>query len=209
MSAVDQPLERQVHAAPGAAPEGPVGRSTGWWGMVLFIATEATTFACALASYFYLRFVRDTAWPPASDKAPHLLAPSVATGVLILSCAPMLVGVRAARRRSGGLAGFAVFLAFVGGAAFVALQIVDWFQEWPSSTLSKDSYGSLLYTVTGLHTAHVVLGLGMLLFLVAGAAVGRVRAGHHEPVAIVALYWYFMSVLAVAVYLTVYISPYL
>ena len=31
------------------------GRSVGWWGMVLLIATEATVFASLLASYFFIR----------------------------------------------------------------------------------------------------------------------------------------------------------
>lgn len=205
-----RPLEERVHRDAGPAAERPVGHSTGWWGMVLFISTEAVTFAAAIASYFYLRFVKSSEpWPPPAEKLPDLLLPSIATGVLIVSCLPMLVASRAARRGHGGISGTGTALAFLGGVGFFVLQLLDWFSEWPSSTLSKDAYGSLFYSVTGLHTAHVVVGLGMLLFLVVGAAVGRVRHGHWEPVAIVALYWYFMSVLAIAVYLTVYITPYL
>src|ERR671931_1121399 len=36
----------------------------GWWGMVLFIAVEATVFAVLLASYFYVRFRSGPVWPP-------------------------------------------------------------------------------------------------------------------------------------------------
>jgi heme/copper-type cytochrome/quinol oxidase subunit 3 len=176
--------------------------------MVLFIATEGATFAAAIASYFYLRFADAQAWPPSSDKLPDLVVPTIATAILVASVVPMWLAVRTARRMAGGPTGLLVLVTFLAGAAFVVLQVVDWVSEWPSSTLSKDAYGSLFFSVTGLHTAHVVVGLGMLLFLLAGAAVGRVRRGHWEPVAIVSLYWYFMAVLAVAVYLTVYITPY-
>jgi heme/copper-type cytochrome/quinol oxidase subunit 3 len=55
----------------------------------------------------------------------------------------------------------------------------------------------------------VVVGLFMLAVLVASALLGRIGSRRPEPVGIVALYWYFMAVLAVAVYVTVYISPYL
>lgn len=207
--AARRPLEERIHTDAGPAAERPIGHSTGWWGMVLFIATESVTFAAAIASYFYLRFAKGSApWPPPADKLPDLVVPSIATGILIASCVPMLVASRTARRGHGAISGLGTFLALLGGAAFVALQFLDWFAEWPDSTLSKDAYGSLFYTITGLHTTHVVIGLGMLLFLVVGALVGRVRAGRWEPVAIVALYWYFMSVLAIAVYLTVYIAPY-
>jgi len=200
--------EASTHRPPTGAPEAPVGRTTGWWGMVLFIATEATTFAVLIASYFYLRFSTESVWPPTADKPPHLVLPSIATGVLVLSCVPMLLSVRAARAGRGGASGTLTLLTLLAGSAFLVLQILDWLAEWPASTLSKDSYGSLLYSVTGLHTAHVVIGLGMLLFLVVAALVGRTRE-HPEPVGIVAMYWYFMAALAVAVYVTVYISPYL
>ena len=208
MTAAQQTLDTRVHAGAGPAPEGPAGRSTGWWGMVLFIGTEGATFAAAIASYFYLRFAKAAPWPPPGDRAPDLVLPSIATAVLVLSCVPMLLASRAARAHRRGAAGAAVLLTLLAGAAFVVLQVVDWVSEWPSSTLSKDAYGSLLYSVTGLHTAHVVIGLGMLLFLLVEAAAGRTR-GSAQSVPIVALYWYFMAVLAVAVYLTVYLTPYL
>lgn len=201
--------DRSLRRDPRRAPERPVGHTTGWWGMVLFIATEAATFATAIASYFYLRFAKAAPWPPPPERVPDLVLPSIATAVLVVSCLPMLLAVRAGRRASTGGTGLGVLTTILGGVAFLVLQVLDWGAEWPRSTLSKDAYGSLFYSVTGLHTAHVVVGVGMLVFLLAGAAAGRVRSGHWEPVAIVSLYWYFMAVLAVAVYVTVYISPYL
>ncbi len=205
----EQSLQQAVHAESRLEPEGPVGRTTGWWAMVLFIATEGATFASAIAAYFYLRFAKATAWPPPSDVPPDLVLPSIATAVLVASVIPMALASRTARDARGAVSGTASAVTLLAGAGFVVLQILDWVSEWPRTTLSKDAYGSLFYTVTGLHTAHVVIGLGMLLFLVVGALVGRVSGGHGGPTAIVALYWYFMAVLAVAVYLTVYITPYL
>lgn len=191
------------------APEGPVGRSTGWWGLVLFIATEAVTFAALLASYFYIRFANASVWPPPADKLPGLVYPSIMTGLLVASVVPMALASRASRRDRTGAGWPAVVVVFLVGWAFLVLQVLDWLAEWPSSTLSKDAYGSLFYSITGLHAAHVAIGVGMLGFLLVAMAVGRLRREHGEPVRLVALYWYFMAVLAVAVYLTVYLTPYL
>jgi len=201
--------ERSVRREPVAAPEAPVGRSTGWWGMALFISTEAATFAVFLASYFYLRFSHTSGWPPPSEKGPDLVLPSVATGVLVLSCVPMLLAVRTTPRNRTAASGLGVAGAFAGGCAFLVLQVLDWAGEYPSSTPSKDAYGSLFYVITGLHAAHVAIGVGMLLFLLASLAAGRLGRERHEPVNLVALYWYFMSVVALGVYATVYLSPYL
>ncbi len=205
----EQSLDRAVHTEARVEPEGPVGRTTGWWAMVLFIATEAATFASAIAAYFYLRFAKASSWPPPGEVPPDLVLPSIATGVLVASCVPMVLASRSARAHRGPASGAAVAVTLLGGAAFLVLQILDWVSEWPRSTLSKDAYGSLFYTITGLHTAHVVIGLGMLLFLLVAALVGRVSRNGGGATAVVALYWYFMAVLAVAVYLTVYVTPYL
>lgn len=191
------------------APEHPVGHTTGWWGMALLVSTEATTFAVFLASYFYIRFASAEPWPPPSEELPGLLWPSLATAALILSCVPMAVAVRAAPRDRRGAMGLTLALTWVLGAAFLLLQVVDWMAEWPKSTLSKDAYGSLFYTITGLHTVHVAVGLLMLMALLASTARGRLGRRRPEPLGIVAMYWYFLAVLAVAIYVCVYISPYL
>jgi len=199
--------EHEVLVEPATAPEAPVGRTTGWWAMVLFISTEAATFACALASYFYLRFSAKGPWPPVGEKEPDLLLPTVATVVIVASCAPMLAGSLLAARHSRAGAALGTLGALAGGIAFLVLQIVDWASEWPDSTLSKDAYGSLLYGITGLHAVHVVIGVGMLAFLLASLRLRHRAARPRGPVHLVALYWYFMGVVALAVYVTVYLSP--
>lgn len=198
--------EHEVLVRPGAAPEVPAGRSTGWWAMVLFISTESATFASLIASTFYLRFSAKGSWPPSGEKEPSLVLPTIATVVILVSCLPMALGSLAAARgsRAGGLLGSLGALA--GGIAFLVLQVVDWISEWPDSTISKDAYGSLFYGLTALHALHVLIGVGMLIFLVASLAVRRAAARPRGPVSLVAIYWYFMGVVAVAVYLTAYLS---
>ncbi|HET8604737.1 MAG TPA: cytochrome c oxidase subunit 3 [Marmoricola sp.] len=203
-----QETERAVRRGAWPVAEAPVGRTTGWWGMFFFIGTEGAMFAAFIASYYYLRFSTATAWPPPSDKLPHVLVPSIGTGLLVLSCLPMWLAVRAARRRSR-LAAPAAALAMLGGVAFVVLQAVDYMQEYPSSTPSKDAYGSLLFSLTGLHAVHVAVGVFMLLLVLGSSLVRGVGKAQYGAARICAMYWYFLAVLAVAIYITVYLSPYL
>ena len=56
-------------------PVPPIGRPTGWWGMLVVVLTEATLFALLLASYFYTRFRSPGAWPPDGQPDPRLLKP--------------------------------------------------------------------------------------------------------------------------------------
>jgi len=85
MSSAAAPVER------GAA------RPNGWWGMVVFVATEATLFGTMIGSYFYLRF-RTVEWPPAGVPAPHVTLPLLLTGVLVATSLPVTLAVSSARR---------------------------------------------------------------------------------------------------------------
>jgi heme/copper-type cytochrome/quinol oxidase subunit 3 len=209
VTAVARGTEAAVGRTPARLAEAPSGRTTGWWGMVLFICTESATFAAFLASYYYLRFSADGTWPPNGEKLPSLTLPTIGTAVLVVSCLPMWLSGRAARARASGRRLAMLVLTLAGGCGFMVFQILDWRAEWPASTLSKDTYGSLFYSITGLHTVHVVLGLLMMLLLLAQAVVL-----HHAPqrqagsIRVVALYWYFLAAVAVPVYVTAYLAPY-
>ena len=212
MTAVARGAEGSEAAArrqPAQLAEAPAGRTTGWWGMVLFICTESATFAAFLASYYYLRFSSDGSWPPAADKLPGLLLPSVGTGALVLSCVPMWLCGRAAVVRAGFRSFAMLVLTLAGGVCFLIFQVLDWRSEWPESTLSKDAYGSLFYSITGLHALHVALGLLMLLLLLAQAVVLRRDPVHQAgSIRTVALYWYFLAAIAIPVFITVYLAPF-
>ena len=209
MTAVARGTTAAIHHTPERLEEAPSGRTTGWWGMVLFICTETATFAAFLASYYYLRFSSDGSWPPGGEKLPSLTLPTIGTAVLIVSCLPMWLCARAARARAAGRRLLMLVLTLAGGGGFLLFQILDWRDEWPASTLSKDTYGSLFYSITGLHTVHVVLGLLMLLLLLAQALVRHLPPSRQSgSIRVVALYWYFLAAVAVPVYVTAYLAPY-
>src|ERR671936_3065450 len=63
-------------------------RPNGWWGMAVFVATEATLFGTIFGSYFYLRF-QALHWPPPGIDDPKLTLPLVLTGVLVATSAPV------------------------------------------------------------------------------------------------------------------------
>lgn len=200
------PERARTEVAEALAPERPTGHTTGWWGMMLFLASETMTFGTFLASYFYLWFSRGGPWPPPSDHPPDMIVPAIYTGLLLLGCPCMWFAARAARTGRRGLTG-AVFVSLLLGLGFLALQGLDWREEWPDSTLSKDAYGSLFYTITGLHALHVAVGVVMVAFLVAGAVTGHFRSQRSNIVNIVRIYWYFIAFVAVPIFMVVYWTP--
>jgi heme/copper-type cytochrome/quinol oxidase subunit 3 len=200
--------ERAIRRGAWPVTETPAGRTTGWWGMLLFILTEAAMFACFIASYYYLRFSTDGPWPPVSDKLPHRIVPGIGTGILVLSCLPMFAAVRTSRR-SRAVTFPLLVLVTLAGTAFVVLQAIDYLQEYPSSTVSKDAYGSLLYALTGLHAFHVGIGVLMMLLVLGSQLLRGLKKPQAAATRVMSMYWYFLAILAVVIYFTVYLSPYI
>lgn len=209
MSTVDVPKLDEATRPAAVAVEQPSGRTTAWWGMVLFITTEAAFFAVLLASYFYLRFASPGPWPPGGIEDPKLLKPLIMTGLLLASSAPMVWADRQIRKGRVGRTAAGVTLAFVLGSAFLVLQGFEYAEKLRTFTLTTNVYGSLFYSITGFHGFHILVGLLMMGFLLVGAARGRYGAHRHERVQLVAFYWHFVDAVWIFILSSLYLSPHL
>jgi cytochrome c oxidase subunit 3 len=181
-----------------AAPvERGVARPNGWWGIVVFVATEATLFGTLIGSYFYLRF-RALHWPPEGVPAPHLTLPLVLTGVLVATSLPVGFAVSSARRGLRGQAWLALLVALVVQAGYLAMQIHLYLQDLDKFSPQGSSYGSIYFTLLGAHHGHVAVALLLEAWLLIRLASGITR---YRLVGLqaVAFYVHFVNVLALAV----------
>lgn len=178
--------------------------SNGWWGMLLFLATEATLFGVLIATYFYLRF-KTPAWPPDGIAEPKILRPLVFTAILVFTSVPMQVSALAGRAGRRGLLTVNVLAALLIGALYLWLQSDLLRKNAASFTPRTDAYGSIYYTLSVAHAAHVFVGLLLNLWLLSRVW-SRVTVYRLNGVQAIALFWHVVNALAVAVVLTV-ISP--
>ena len=65
--------------------------------------------------------------------------------------------------------------------------------------------GTIFYGLTGLHGAHVFIGLTLLLFTTIRAFRGHFTAAEHRGVEVPGIYWHFVDVMWIVVYTTIYI----
>ena len=113
-------------------------------------------------------------------------------------------GARAGRR-GRHLAGFAIAIAL--GLVFLVVQIFEWKSK--TFTLASGAYGSLYFTITGFHMAHVVVGVIMLSTVLLWSALGYFSARKCTPVLVSSAYWHFVDAVWVAVFFTFDVVPYL
>jgi heme/copper-type cytochrome/quinol oxidase subunit 3 len=186
-------------------PIGSFGRrASGWFGVWCLIATEAALFAYLIFSYFYFASQAVEQWPPGGVPALELAAPN--TIILLLSSVALIWAERTGARRAarGRLLG-GIALALILGCIFAGVQIIEW-RSKPFSPTSGP-YGSIYFTLTGFHLAHVVAGLVMLSVLLVWAALGYFNRERHAPLTIGAIYWHFVDAVWLLVFATFYVSP--
>jgi heme/copper-type cytochrome/quinol oxidase subunit 3 len=188
-------------------PVRPIGRPTGWWGMLIVVITEATLFAILLATYFYTRFRSPGPWPPDGEPDPLLLKPVIMTLLLMASSVTAYMAELGShtgnrRRLHAGLAA-----TFALGLSFLILQGFEYHEKLAELRPSTNAYGSLFYTITGLHGSHVIVGLLILAWTQFFAWRGAYASENHVAVQVSALYWHFVHVVWLFVFAALYLSP--
>jgi cytochrome c oxidase subunit 3 len=187
-------------AVPGARPR----LSTGWWGMAVFVAAEATLFALMIGSYFYLR-VKNVHWPPPGIPEPKLAVPLILLAVLLATSAPMQLAHIAGRNGRLGAARRFLLLALVVQAGYFAMQVHQYRDDLARFTPQDHAYGSIYFTLLGAGHAHVAIGLLLNLWLLGKLARGLTRYRLNALQAI-SFYWHAVNLITIAVTLTT-LSP--
>jgi cytochrome c oxidase subunit III len=187
-----------------ALPRARRGLSTAWWGMAMFVASEATLFGLMIGSYFYLR-VKNTHWPPPGTPEPRLAVPLILLGVLVAASVPLQLAYRAARASLLRSARAFLLCALVVQAGYFAMQVHEYRDELARFTPQDHAYGSVYFTLLGADHVHVAIGLLFDLWLLAKLARGLTRYRVNAFQAI-AFYWYAVNAITIAVTLTT-LSP--
>jgi cytochrome c oxidase subunit 3 len=193
-------------------------------GMFLFIASEAMLFGSFFTAYFFIRVVNPEAstitpeawqfWPPCEEppvggvcragqyEFPVFVA-GVNTVILVTSSFTMHWALQSIKRgqRAGFLAG--MVLTFLMGLAFLLTQVIEYLNV--GFNTSSGAFASVFFGLTGLHGAHVAVGLTLLGMVIIRGFRGHFSPEHHHGVELPGIYWHFVDVMWIVVYTTVYL----
>jgi cytochrome c oxidase subunit 3 len=171
-------------------------------GMLLFVMSEVMIFGAFFTAYFFIRVVNGDPWPAPGTHVPEAVA-GINTAILLSSSLTIhwaLVSIKNGNRfglRAGMLT------TFLLGVTFLTVQINEYIHIGfaPHDT----AQGTIFYALTGLHGAHVFIGLCMLLMVTVRAFRGHYSPEHHEGMEVPGIYWHFVDIMWVVVYTTVYV----
>jgi cytochrome c oxidase subunit 3 len=198
--AVGHPEPHDHHGPPPANRSSRVDPQT--LGMLLFIISEVMVFGAFFTAYFFIRIVAGDPWP-----AEHMHLPVAVAGVntAILVSSSFTLHWAETSIKNGNRAGLraGMLATFLLGLTFLFIQVNEYVHI--GFAPHDNAQGSIFYGLTGLHGAHVCIGLILLATVTIRAFRGHFSAESHRGVEVPGIYWHFVDIMWIVVYTTVYV----
>jgi cytochrome c oxidase subunit III len=176
-----------------------------WWGMIGLITIEVVLFTVLISTYFYLKFMNPH-WPPAGDKQPMLLLPTLNTIILIgSSFAVHHADTSISKKNDKHGMKLGLLISMILGITFLALKIVEYSQVeyfWDSH-----AYGSIIWTMVVFHSSHVLSVILKTFVVLALAQKDYWTQDRCQGIKINGIYWHFVVIIWIPLYITIYWAP--
>jgi cytochrome c oxidase subunit 3 len=186
-------------------------------GMWIFLVTEVLFFGGLFLAYSIYR-----AWyPDAFAFASHELDITLGatnTAVLILSSLTMALAVHASQHgERGKLAAFLV-VTMILGSVFLGIKGVEYYDKFahhhvPGPHFEFEAayfrpaqiFFSLYFVMTGLHAIHMIIGLGIMTWMLVWTLNGTITKEYASPIEISGLYWHFVDIVWIFLFPLLYL----
>jgi len=186
-------------------------------GMWFFLAQEMLFFGGLFVTYLLFRWRDPTAFAAGSHELDILLG-GFNTVVLIASSLTMAMAVHSAQTdKQRQLVGYLVATGALG-LVFLVVKYFEYSAKWhhhliPGAAFHfaepiggrAELFFSLYFAMTGMHALHMLVGLGLMAWLLRLNAAGRIWAQHHPAVEMVGLYWHFVDVVWIFLFPLLYL----
>jgi cytochrome c oxidase subunit 3 len=171
-------------------------------GMLLFIISEIMVFGAFFTAYFFIRVAQGDPWPAPGTHLPLEVA-GMNTAILVSSSFTLHWAEQSIKKgnRFGLKAG--ILTTFLLGCAFLFIQINEYANI--GFAPQDQAQATIFYSLTGLHGAHVFIGLLLLLIVTIRSFRGHYSPEEHRGIEVPGIYWHFVDAMWLVVYFTVYV----
>jgi cytochrome c oxidase subunit 3 len=191
-------------------------------GMWVFLVTEVMFFGGLFMAYLVYRYWYPEAWDAGSSHLDVRLG-GLNTAVLICSSLTMALAVRSAQigSRMGQVVN--LILTVLLGSTFLVVKYFEYSAKFhpgpghlggtlvpgptfdPALPKPQQLFFSLYFIMTGIHAAHMVVGIGIMLVMLAWAWRGRFNHAYYAPVEVAGLYWHFVDIVWIFLFPLLYL----
>jgi cytochrome c oxidase subunit III len=200
-------------------------RETSTFGMWIFLITEIMFFGGMFCAYLIYRLSYYQAWVDGSQRMDITLG-ATNTAVLIFSSLTMAMAVHSAQLGRRKLIIIFLILTLILGATFLGIKAVEYHDHWKNhevpgqyfSGLDAEGhdkgwrdvqhtslYFALYFAMTGMHALHMIIGAGLLTWLIVAASKNKFNSSYFSPVENVGLYWHFVDIVWIYLFPLLYL----
>jgi cytochrome c oxidase subunit III len=187
-------------------------------GMWTFLITEVLFFGGMFAGYAVYRAMYPEAFASTSRYMDVILG-GTNTAVLICSSLTMALAVRAAQLSKRRDLILFLILTMIFGTAFLVIKGFEYHSKWVEHLVPgfnfhyEDSRYAhhaqilffLYFCMTGMHALHMIVGLGLLAFLLIQSIRRVFHANYFAPVEMIGLYWHFVDIVWIFLFPLLYL----
>jgi cytochrome c oxidase subunit 3 len=186
-------------------------------GMWLFLAQEVMFFGGLFMAYLLYRWRDPLAFAAGSHELDITLG-VINTVILIASSLTMAMAVHSAQTdRRKPLIGFLVATGVLG-LAFLVIKYFEYSAKWHHHLIPgpafhftgevggrAEAFFSLYFAMTGMHALHMIVGAGLLVWILKGAIAGKFSSSYYNPVENFGLYWHFVDIIWIFLFPLLYL----
>ena len=187
-------------------------------GMWVFLITEIMFFGGMFAAYTIYRSTYPNVFGLASSTLDIKIG-AFNTCVLLISSFTMVMAVRAGQLGQRKTIIFFLILTLIFGLAFIGIKGFEWHDKYvehhiPGPTFHLEGtqlqgqaqlFFSLYFAMTGLHAMHMVVGVGIILFIIWQTRRGVYSSDYYTPIDIAGLYWHFVDIIWIFLFPLLYL----
>jgi cytochrome c oxidase subunit III len=215
LSAESSPEERHLRHHFATSEQQMDASTLGMW---TFLITEVLFFGGMFAAYSVYRAMYPDAFASTSAYMDIVLG-GTNTAVLICSSLTMVLAVRAAQLSKRQDLMLFLILTMVFGSIFLGIKAVEYHSKWvehlvpgfnfsyetPQFAHNAQILFFLYFCMTGMHALHMIIGLGLLTYLLVQAARWKFNASYFAPVEMIGLYWHFVDIVWIFLFPLLYL----
>jgi len=186
-------------------------------GMWIFMVTEVLMFGGLFVAYGILRGM----YPEMFAEAHHMLNANLGginTIVLITSSLTMALAVSATQKGQRQKAIMMLAATFFFACMFLVVKYFEYSHKFHDGLLPAAHFHnehlqhvkaplffSLYFMMTGLHGVHVLIGMGLIAWLIKRSAAREFSPDFYTPVELVGFYWHFVDLVWIYLFPLLYL----
>ena len=186
-------------------------------GMWIFLAGEVMFFGAVFTTYIIYRHIYPTVFADASRHLDIVIG-SLNTFILLTSSFTMAMAVFSIQNDKRNLLTISLIATIILGIIFLGLKALEYSHEFEQNLFpggifqypgpnpeNAKLFFSLYFTMTGLHAAHMILGIILLFTLLIRSIRRKFTSWNYAPVETVGLFWHFIDIAWIFIFPLLYL----